>query len=374
MLGNPYLPLLVSRYATFGADAGPIQVRARQTTAAAGQPPRLYMLFSKGGGIFRDEAMAQAMAKGGYTVLKFRPDKAEGAYLRAMGVDPTVPLWTISCDGIAMKDEQGRPVCKAPAGLKRIKESEAQTLGLVTKSDYDAAFQYVPPDAVAGYHYYVATAKPTGAELAAAVRMAHQWDDIARRVARMQQVISISQITFSSKVTLPLVRAQVFLAETAQPVSLLKKDNPTAFPGQGSQVSESFGVTPVHVGVAVVVVAIVLAGAAVYCASKAEETAKIQQEVTEGYTEMEKELVACITSPETTTTQRFFCRQALGDITAAQPKAPPNSTDQIVQILKYAVPLVAIGAAAVYLGPAVLAASKGFATGVESWRETRQIA
>jgi len=372
-MSNPFLAVLYQQHTTsFGAD--PVTVRATTAVASPEQPLRLYILFSKGGGLIANEELATQMASQGFLVYRFKPASDEARYLQSMNIDPTRALWAISCDGFATLDANGNPVCQTKEGLKRLGESEAQSLGLLTKADYDAAFKFVPPESVAGYRYFVGTRQPTPDELGGALATAHRWDAIAAKVAKMQQSMAMSGRPFSSKVTVPLGRALAWLAETAQPVMVFKKEHPQSFPGQGSQIS--MGVLPaippaVMVAGAIIAVLCVAGGIATYLSGIQAEADAIYNETNKAYQEMERELQQCITSPESSLVQRHFCKAALQEIMGHKPQPPKTQMEQATELLKVALPLVGIGAAAIYVGPAILSATRAAASGIDTFRQRR---
>ena len=376
MTANPFLAVLFpQRTTSFGAD--PVTVRATTTVASPDQPLRLYILFSKGGGLIANEELATQMANWGFAVMKFVPNEAGARYLRSMSIDPPRELGAITCDGFATKDAGGNPSCRAEEGLKRIGESEAQSLGLLTKADYDAAFKFVSPKAVAGYRYFVGTRQPTPDEEGAALFVAHRWDAIAEMVSKMQQTMALSGRTFSPKITQKIGDLLVWLAETAQPVMVFKQEHPESFPGQGTQIS--MGVLPalpaitagmIYAGIALIGLCVV-GGVAVYLAQKTDEANRKYAEANEAYQEIEEELADCIRDPNNSLMQRQFCKTALNEILGHKPQPPKTQMEQITDLLKVALPLVGIGAAAIYVGPAILSASRTAASGIDTFRQRR---
>jgi len=369
---NPFLSALTPRRTvTFGA--GKLSVSAAALAPSLDQPLRLYRVFSRGGGIFTNAELAQLAAKSDYVVTTFKPTADERAYLQGKGIAVDKPMWMIYCDGREQKDATGAWRCAPLSGLTRMSEKEIRDLNLVSKRDYDAAFRFISPGAVAGYRYFSAEKKLTADEEAVALQLAHRWNKLAESVAFMQKTITVSGLAFSGRVTRPLENALVFLAETAQPFLLFQANHPEAFPGAGTQISSAssvFGVTPIHAAAGVAVVAVVLAGAAVFVYNCQVELSKQEAAIDEAYRSMQEELVDCVTNPETSHPQRVLCRQTMGELTKQKPEMASDPGQTLVDALKYMVPILGIGAAVVYLGPAVKVTSE---TAASKWRRVTPI-
>jgi len=379
-MSNRYLAVLVPHRQTwaFGQDGAPKKI-TRLLPDHTTQSPRLYSVLSKGGGVLMDPDAARTLVAAGYAVTTFKPTAAERAYLVA--IDPSFAaeeLWLATCDGIAVRSEDGTSVRCVYPGLRNVPESTARAA--TTSADHAPAKRWVPAASIAGWRYFGSDVTPPTEIVAKALETVRLWNQIAARSEELEKGWIRWGKPMPAAVQTRWVRAVGFLAESAQPVAVIKK----AFPDKTAATTATFG-TQAAFGfvpavaaalgistatlVAIGVVALSVGAGLIYMASKHGEAVKINAEMQDAYNETVKPAIECLTDPSRTKVERKACRAVLDAI--KRPAPPKTTLEQFTELAPYIAGLAGLGFAAAYLGPVLREASVTGAVGIERFRQRR---
>lgn len=367
-MSSRYLAVLVPqrRIWAFGQDGAPKKVTILLPDHTT-QSPRLYHTLSKGGGVVFEPSVASTLVAAGYVVTTFVPTPRERAYLTA--VDKRFgsgELWLATCNGIAVKFADGRVRCVPFPGLEQVPADVARSA--VTSADYAPAKRWVPASNIAGWRYFGSKAKATPELVKSALETVALWDEIARKVEAVEKGWTLAGKKMPGSVHARWSRAVAWLAETAQPVSVIKKAYPQPERLAGVTPFGAVQVPPMVIIVGVVVL-VVVAGL-VYMQRQHTEATKINAEMQDAYNDTVKPLVACVTDKSRSREDRARCQKALDNIKTPEPQKTP--LESLAEIAPYAAGLTTLVLGAFYLGPVIREASATGAAEIQRFRQGRQ--
>jgi hypothetical protein len=362
-MSNRYLALLVQNRKpwAFGDDGKPkivTQILPDFTT----QSPRLYSALSNGGGVVFVRSVAASLVAAGYDVTTFRPTSAERSYLLAIDKRFSGELWLATCEGRAVKD-QGQVRCFPLPGLLTVSEADARESGATSRADEAPAKRWV--ENISGWRYFTSSAASTPALVQKALSTVALWDQIAEKVEEVERAWSVSGLPMPPSIKARQVRAVSWLAQTAQPVAMVKK----VYPQPAKMSGQSFGWEPTTTTIIVAVVVLGIVAGLAYVAYQGTQAAAINKEMQDAYNETVAPFVRCVADTSLTNKQRAACQQALNSLD--RPEAPPTVLEQLTELAPWIAGIGGLLFASYYIGPVLREVSETGAVGIQRFRQSR---